>query len=384
MAIGHSDDLDAEDAVEAIVAQCRDTLGDAAPKAGLVFSTYATDPGTLVSKIRERMPGIELIGTTSMAEMSSVLGFQEDSVTLAVFASDTVDITAGMGTNVASDPRAAARRAVEEAKEKTTKEPRLCVALPSVGGHEPAILIEHIREELGGNVGVVGGGSAPATYRDDPMTAHQFHNDRFTSDAVPILLFSGPLVYSLGIDTGWRPVGPRGKVTRSSGRILQEIDGRPAVEFYDRYVGARAEPTPANPLAVFEPGTEDFFLRVPTVFDREDGSITAAGAIPEGTEVQLSVAVTDEIFGGSKSAVEKAIKGFPEGSKPEGALVFSCAIRKLVLGTRTSGEYDIAQDQLGAAVPICGFYSMGEIAPIETGATRYHNETMVAVLVGTE
>jgi hypothetical protein len=62
--------------------------------------------------------------------------------------------------------------------------------------------------------------------------------------------------------------------------------------------------------------------------------------------------------------------------------VFSCAIRKLMLGTRTGTELEIARKELGDSLPITGFYCFGEIAPMRDGGVRFHNETMVAVLLG--
>jgi hypothetical protein len=95
--------------------------------------------------------------------------------------------------------------------------------------------------------------------------------------------------------------------------------------------------------------------------------------------------VTQEIFDGARSAFQRAVKAYPEGSAPDAVLLFSCAIRKLLLGTRTGQEFDIARTEFGKTVPICGFYSFGEIAPLEAGLpTRFHHETMVAVLLGTE
>ena len=82
--------------------------------------------------------------------------------------------------------------------------------------------------------------------------------------------------------------------------------------------------------------------------------------------------------------MQKAIKGYPEGQKPEAALIISCAIRKLVLGTRASHDLEIARQEFGEALPICGLYAFGEIAPMDSGATPFHNETMIAVLLGTE
>ena len=98
--------------------------------------------------------------------------------------------------------------------------------------------------------------------------------------------------------------------------------------------------------------------------------------------MRLTVAVTDDILEGTRSAVRQAIEGYATTAVPEAALVFSCAIRKTVLGTRTGTELDITRHELGSSIPICGLYCFGEIAPLVTGATRFHNETIVTVLLG--
>jgi hypothetical protein len=195
-------------------------------------------------------------------------------------------------------------------------------------------------------------------------------------------MFAGPLSFSFGVDTGWRPIGNRGRVTESAGNVIRAIDGEPALAFYQRYLGEGGKPTPANPLAMYEGAGEDFYLRVPFPSDVEDGTVIVTGGVPRGVEVRLAVAVTDEIFEGARSAIVKARNAFPGTSAPAAALVFSCAIRRLVLGTRIGRELDIARSELGKDVPISGFYCFGEIAPIESGATRFHNETVVAVLLG--
>lgn len=380
MVVGHSADVDAGDALDEALGQCARALGDDLPKGGLLFSTHEADPAGLISAVLNVYPHVELIGSTSAAEMSSVLGFQEGSVMLALFASDSVDITAGLGTGLHADPAGAARHAVQEALGKTDQEPRLCITTPAITA-DPLALFESLRGELSDGVAVLGGGSS-ATLAD-PGGARQFCNDRIVDDGVPVLIFSGALSYSFGVDTGWRPVGKRAKVTLASGNVVQEIDGRPALEFYERYLGAGTEPAPANPLAVFEEGSDDFYLRVAASHDAATGSILVRGGLPQDATVQLTVAMTEEIFDGAKAAMQKALKAYPTGSDPEAALLVSCVIRKLVLGTRTGTEIEIARRELGEAMPICGFYSFGEIAPIESGPTRLHHEAMVAVLLGT-
>jgi hypothetical protein len=379
MAVGHSDELELEDAVEDVLRQCAETLGQLEPTAGLLFSTHESDPAPVIAAVRRAHPAIDLVGSTSAAELSSVLGFQEGSVTLALFASDVVDISGGLGTNASSDPEGAARAALREALGKTEREPRLCLTAPAPH-QEPLRVVAGLRAELGDDVPVLGGVSS-STF-DDPGGAYQFCNDRAVHDGVPVLVFSGELAFSFGVDNGWRPVGKPGRVTRSAGGVVHEIDDRPAVEFYERYLGEGAGPTPANPLAVFEEGAGDFYLRAAAAHDDETGSIIVFGGPPENATVQLAVAMTDEIFDGTRSAVRKAVERFPAGSSPEAALIFSCMVRKAVLGSKIGSEAEIARDELGSTLPMCGFYSYGEIAPIESGTTQFHNETIVAVLLG--
>jgi hypothetical protein len=380
MAVGHSDDIDPEVVVEELVEQCTRSLDRAQPNAGLLFSTYDTQLEPLISGLRAAYPDVDLVGTTSQAEISSTGGFREDSVTLALFASDTVETSAGIGEGVAASPEAAARQALEQAAAGVREAPQLAIALPCITGDDPSRLLRELELALG-DVPVLGGGSAPRTPPGEPLRARQFHNDRILEDAAPILLFSGPLESSFGIDTGWRPVGRRGRITDAGPSTIRRIDDEPALAFYQRYLGEAMAPTPANPLAIFEDDPADFYLRVPIAAD-EHGSVRVAGGVPNGANVQLTVGMTDEIFAGTRSAVRKAVEGFGNGGMLGAALIFSCAIRKLVLGTRTGRELDIVRHTLGASVPICGFYCYGEIAPIASGSSRFHNETIVAVLLG--
>ncbi len=387
MAVGHSDDVDLDSALETVFAECDAGLAGVSPSAGLLICTWDVDHQALVDAARARYPGIELAGSSSAGEMSSVLGFREDSVALALFASDTVDIVAGLGRNVAADPHAAARQAVTDAAARTQLPPRLCIVMSAIGGSGADVILEGLRAALGAGVPIIGGGAAPRDpmSETDGLTSRQFAGDVVASDALAILLFAGDLAFSFGVDTGWRALGPRASVTRSSATAVQEIDGSPALEFYERYVGV-GQPPIANPLAVFEdPGSERFYLRTPMAFDRESGAIGFYGAVPEGATVQITMAATDQIIDGARASLAHAVDGFPRGAKPEAALLFSCATRKFLLGTRAGGEIDLVRDVLGESVPVGGIYCMGEIAPMgmtATDITRFHNATLVSILLG--
>jgi hypothetical protein len=387
MAVGHSDDIDLEAALATVFSECDAALAGAAPKAGFLLASWEADHPAIIRAIQARYPGIELVGSSTSGEMSSELGFVEDSIALALFASDTVDITVGLGRDLAADPPAAARAAVRDARSRTALPPALCVIFPTIGLSDPYALLDGLRAELGPDVPILGGGASPQDPVDNPAAtmSKQLVGDAVVEGGVAILLFSGPLAFSYGVDTGWRGVGPRAVVSSIVDGKVHEIDGRPAIEFFDRYLGTTTTAPPiANPLAVFDsPDATDFYLRTATFLDRSNGDVSTFGPIPEGVTVQLTVAATDQIVEGVRSSVSEALRTFPSGAGPDAALVYSCATRRFLLGTRTSREIELMRDLVGREVPICGFYCLGEFAPLASGeGSRFHNATVVSVLLG--
>ena len=389
MAVGHSDDIDFETALADVLEQCGTALEGLTPKAALLLAAWDIDHQQAVDAIRARYPGIQLAGTTTGGEMSSVIGYQQDSLELALFASDVVDITAGLGRELGADPVAAVKEAIAAARSGTTLPPSLCIVMPSVGVVDVAVILETLRADLGPDVPILGGGASPESPVADPAATSglEFAGDEVIPGGISVLLFSGPLDFSFGVETGWRGVGPLATVTKvaADGRVT-EIDGRRAVDFFDHYLGSSiGQPPPiGNPLAVFDAhDAEAFYLRTATGLDQATGSVSFFGSLPEGSTVQFTVAATDEIVGGARSSIADALSRYPAGRQPDAALLWSCATRRFLLGTRTGREVEIVREMVGSDTPVAGFYCLGEIAPIVDGdVSQFHNATMVTVLLG--
>jgi hypothetical protein len=385
MAIGQTDELDGAFAAEEILKQCTAALGGEKPQAALLLASHELDVEDFLSVVTTAHPDMHLVGCTTLAPMSSAADYVEGSTTLTMFASDVLDFTVGLGTDVVADARSAARQAVENASRGTGKQPALLIVTPTVEQCDPTAITVEIGEVLGPTVPVIGGGAVP----DFPIIMPwlggiQFYGNQVLTNSLPVLLISGPLNVSIGVAHGWSPVGRAAVVTRSDDNTVHEIDGEPILDFYSRYLGIGTEPAVANPLAILDEVTGQYYLRAPLAYDESDGSATFFGSVPQGAKVRLTMATTEEILGGTEDSVAEAMAGFPEQATPEAALIASCAVRSMLLGTRTSGEIERIRAALSPDLPVSGFYAFGEIAPLGLDSTpRFHNETCVTVLLGT-
>jgi hypothetical protein len=377
IATGHSEDPDTVIATRDALDMALAHLDGLTPKGALVFAGIDTDLRAMVDTIRTRFPAIELSGCTTDGELSEPEGFLEDSVVITLIASDLVDVTVGMGVGAAGDPDKATAQAVAMARGKTERDPALCIATPEGIGTNIHHILDGLRAALGADFPIVGGAAGDQLRF---TRTSQICNDEIVSDAVVVMLLSGPVIYSCGVATGYTPLGQRHVVSRADGAVIHEIGGKPAVELYDDYVQSHSI---FFPLAVHSPERGGIVLSTPQHFDRETGSIHLVNPIPAESEVQIATASRDEIIAAAREAGRQAVSSYP-GTTPEAALVFSCAGRRAALGTRTNEEYTSLTEIIGQRIPTAGFYTYGEICPPgPEGRSLTHTNALVAVLLGT-
>lgn len=379
LAVGHSNDPDSQAAIEDILEQLHVELAGDLPLAGLLFAAIDFEHDRVLQEIVGAFPNIELIGGTTDGEISSVLGFEQDSLALVVFCSDTITISAGIGRNVSKDVIAATQTAVQQASASHTEDIQFCISLPESLTISGRMILEGLKKSLGTQVPIFGGLTADQ-WRS--QQTYQFFKSEVCSDAVPVLLFSGPILFSHGVASGWHPIGKAGKVTRAKSNVVYEIDNRPALAFYHRYLG-NLPPSSEYPLALLDTDSDRYYMRAPSgIHDSATGSITFFGDVPEKTIVHITETSHDDILRASRQSTQQALTGYP-GKAPAAALFFSCASRRQILGSRTKEEYAQAQQLLNKTLPSCGFYTNGEISPLQPKGTTYmHNETFITLLLG--
>lgn len=210
--------------------------------------------------------------------------------------------------------------------------------------------------------------------------------------AVAIGLYGRELRHGAAAVGGWDAFGPPRRVTRASGNVLHELDGRPALDLYERYLGEEAEGLPGSallyPLRIWQSDQPDTdVVRTVLAIDREARSMTFAGDIPEGWSAQLMRGNHDRLVAGAAQAASGALAGLPAaGTSDTLALLVSCVGRRLLMGQRTADEVEAVQQavqaRLGERARCIGFYSYGELAPrAASGVCELHNQTMTVTLL---
>lgn len=189
---------------------------------------------------------------------------------------------------------------------------------------------------------------------------------------------------SFSIYGGWKPFGPERFITKSIGNVLYEIDGKPALDLYKKYLGDKAKELPGSaliyPLNVKQAGNKQSFVRTILNIDEEKNAMILAGDVPKNSTVQLMMSTMDDIAAASETAALRAMEGRQQ--PPQLAILISCIGRKLVLDQRVEEEVEEVMDVIGNDVVITGMYSYGEIAPFYgERSCKLHNQTMTITLI---
>lgn len=193
----------------------------------------------------------------------------------------------------------------------------------------------------------------------------------YAEKSVVLILYGGEQFYVESTKiTGWKPLGRKFHVTKSDGRILQELDGIPAYEVYQKYLKIQNDEnffyhTLEFPMFYEHNGTT--ILRVP-VASNPDNSITMSSDIDVNSIVRISYGDPETIIDSIKTAAME-IQEF----QPDLLHIFSCAARR-TFWTSEEPTYEI--HPLKDIASSSGFFSHGEFLRTK-GNLNQHNVTLV-------
>ncbi len=348
-----------------------------------LFCSAQKDVRNLLKGVHDVVNTDNLLGCTTDGEISSE-GLSSESAVLLGIATDRIDFHLSVAENLSRDCEAAGRKLALGLPKSTRY---LQIFSDGITGNGCAIL-RGISSVLGEDIPVSGGAAG-----DDGrfVQTWQFAGNKILTDAVVAVGFSGDFQLGIGVQSGWNPIGLTKTVTSSCGNTLFELNGKPALKVYERFLGKYAHKLPSigveYPLRLVGPagdtGRPDYcLLRATMSVNWEKGSITFAGEIPEGAKVSLTCGDIASVLHASEEAARLALSDLGNARV---AMIFcySCMARKIVLGSRTQEEIELIRRKIGPDIPIAGFYSYGEYSPIKCrGASYLHNETATVSVIG--
>jgi len=219
----------------------------------------------------------------------------------------------------------------------------------------------------------------------------QYHDDRVFSHGLGCVLVSGRGAVACGVTHGCMPVGSQRTITRSRGNIIYEIDGMPALDALKEYVEDGSEEQwnkiTLNLCLGFKTPDAirseygEFIVRYMMDKNDAEGSVTIQSDVADGTELWILRRDKELI----RDGLQKIARQLRErlGDRPAKFLLqFECMGRgKVVFREQEKSELlHTLQAEIGPTLPWIGFFTYGEIGPVQK-FNCLHNFTTVLAAV---
>lgn len=249
---------------------------------------------------------------------------------------------------------------------------------PSAELFEGASLVHELSEALGRNKIFFGGMAGD----DFSLTGTAvFTQNQETNHGLIALVLDSERVSLNGMAiTGWKKLGISRKVTRSKGKLLYSIDGKPAVEMYLKYLGKGEKSTDLDfnlldelsfeyPFITHRENSSEILIKSPMNINREENALVMDMEMKEGEMFWFSVPpdfdIVEEIIDEAKE-----VKNAADGDA-DALLIFSCAGREPALGPLVTMENEGLAEVWNS--PMTGFFTYGEFGRAKNGQQHVHS-----------
>lgn len=379
VSIVHDDSfLAGRDAVDELVEE----LGDQ-PHLVIMFASAHYEQEKLLAGVWSRLDAsVKLAGCSSYAEINSREALNK-SVTMMGMRLTGLDVQT-YGRVFHGESRDFGRSLASEAKEFGAT---LLMVFPDGMRVNGTQFLLGLQDVLGAQFPIIGGVAADT---GDFTKTWEYHGRDVLVGGASVVAFKGPIKLVTAARSGWMAVGATRKATKvEGGNVLLEIDSRPALDLYKEYLGNRVGEMPTVsidfPVGVVDglpgkeraPGDEILLLRALKGVDEKRRAIIFGGDIPQDAFIRMTRATKEDVIDGANNAGNEVHQAMTD---PSIALVFNCMARKVVLGPRYKQELEATFAKLGSKIPKIGFYTLGELSPVQ-GTTMHHDETFTIALL---
>jgi hypothetical protein len=381
--------------------QALEKAGVSKPDFVFMFGSIGYDQASLVRAVREATGGAPLTGCSAVGTLNGDDADESNfSVVVTAISSDDLWWHNGLATGLEGDPRAVGQRVAKDLMPHLSADTIGLFVFPD--GVKDFIvptnnLVDNFFAGLEENLPSerflpLWGGGAGNNFNNFASPTYQYCDDEVTTAGVSYALLSGKTQAGWAISHACIPIGGERIVTRSEGNIIYEIDGKPAMEVFEEYIpeGALTHDRDWARYAIslalcFRAPSyikdEEYIVRGMPSVSMADGSITVQTEVSEGTSVWLSSRDKEKISTGFDRMAAQ-IKDQLEGEKPKLVFQFECGTRGKVM-FREREKLQILRrfrQSLDPDAPWAGFYTVGEIGPVEEHNLRHLYTSVVLAL----
>src|SRR5918994_5667823 len=373
--------------------QALNKAGVSKPDFVFVFGSIGYDQHSLVRAIRETTGGAPLSGCSAEGTINGDDADESNfSVVVTAISSEQLRWRNGLVTGLSADPRAVGKQVAKNLLPHLSAETIGLFVFPDGGVDNLYTFFAGLEDNLPSErfLPLWGGGANTSVNVEGPT--YQYCDDEVISDGVSYALLSGKAQASWAISHALIPIGGERIVTRSQGNVIYEIDGKPATEVLKEYLpeGALVEDRDwmryAISLALCYKAPsymkdEEYVVRGVPAVRMADESITVQTEVQEGTSVWLSSRDKEKVSDGFDRMAAQ-IKHQLGGEHPKLVFQFECATRGKMM-FRDQEKLQILRQfrqSLDPDAPWVGFYTAGEIGPVEEHNLRHLYTSVVLAL----
>jgi hypothetical protein len=387
----------------------REAAEQALEKAGVdrpdfvfVFGSLGYDQRSLLGAVRESTGGAPLTGCSAEGTIdgddADESGF---SVVVTAISSDDLKWHNGSAAGLEADSRAAGQRVARDLLPHLSTDTIGLFVFPD-GVKDFIVPMENLVDNFFGGLEEnlprerflpMWGGGADASLNSFASPTYQYCDDEVITNGVSYALLSGKARAGWAISHGCIPIGGERMVTRGQGNVIYEIDGKPATEVLEEYLPEHAliEDRDWFPYAVslslcFRAPSymkdEEYIVRGLPAVRMADGSIIVQTEVSEGTSVWFSSRDKEKISTGFDRMAAQ-IKDQLGDEKPNLVFQFECGTRGKMM-FRDQEKLQLLKrfrQALDPDAPWVGFYTSGEIGPVEEHNLRHLYTSVVLALI---
>jgi hypothetical protein len=358
--------------------QALEKAGVDRPDLVFMFATVGYDQHSLLRAVRVATGDAPLTGCSGEGTINGDDADESNfSVVVTAISSEELQWTNGLAAGLKADPRAVGKRVAKELLPHLSSDTIGLFVFPEGRAENFDHFFAGLEENLPSDqfLPLWGGGAGNDLKLGKPT--YQYCDDEVITDGVSYALLSGEAHTAWAISHSVIPIGGERVVTRSKGNVIYEIDGKPATDVFKEYLPEDALAANRDwvrygislALSFKAPSymkDEEYVVRGVPQLSLTDGSITVQTEVEEGTSIWFSSRDKEKIttgFDRMATQIEEQLAG----EKPELVFQFECVTRGKLMFREQEKLQLLRQfrQSLDAEVPWVGFYTIGEIGPVD-------------------